>query len=311
MNAPLTVLYITGWCRSGSTIIGNILGEVPGVFHVGELHFLWTNATGKGSNSKCGCGAELLHCPVWSQILPIGRPAAMSPDQYGAIVAGRQQAWARTRHTRRILRRGLSSPDIRAHADLMTRVYHAVAEQADAQVIVDSTKIMGEAALLPHLAGVVPRYLHLVRDPRAVAQSWSRQKDYAYVMRAWTSTAYWSGCNLAAEAIRRRYPDQSMLLRYEDFIADPAAVTGALLRFCGAGGAASPVAGRTVDLHVNHTVTGNPDRFLTGRTEIRSRDDQWRAELRGRAKLATLALSWPLFGRYGYQYRPANHEEGR
>ena len=309
MTAPLTVLYITGWCRSGSTIIGNILGEVPGVFHVGELHFLWTNAVGSGSNNRCGCGVELPQCPVWSQILPIGRPAGMSAGQYAAIVTGRQRACARTRHTRRVLRRGLSSPDIRAHAELMTQVYHAVAEQTGARVIVDSTKIMGEAALLPHLAGLVPRYLHLVRDPRAVAQSWSRQKDYAYVMSAWASTAYWSGFNLAAEAISRRYPDRSMFLRYEDFIADPAAVTRALLRFSGAGDAADPVIGRTVDLHVNHTVTGNPDRFLTGRTEIRLRDDQWRVGLPCRARLATLALSWPLLGRYGYRYRAANDDE--
>ena len=33
----LTVLYITGWCRSGSTVLGNVLAEVPGVVHVGEL----------------------------------------------------------------------------------------------------------------------------------------------------------------------------------------------------------------------------------------------------------------------------------
>ena len=47
-DQQLTVLCITGWCRNGSTIIGNILGEVPGCFHVGELHFLWMNAAGRG-----------------------------------------------------------------------------------------------------------------------------------------------------------------------------------------------------------------------------------------------------------------------
>ena len=43
---PLEVLCITGWCRNGSTILGNILNEAPGFFHVGELHFLWKNAAG-------------------------------------------------------------------------------------------------------------------------------------------------------------------------------------------------------------------------------------------------------------------------
>ena len=59
---PLTILCITGWCRNGSTIIGNVLNEVPGVFHVGELHFLWKNSVGRGANSSCGCGLNLAKC---------------------------------------------------------------------------------------------------------------------------------------------------------------------------------------------------------------------------------------------------------
>ena len=35
------VLYILGWGRSGSTVLGNILGEVDGFFCAGELHYLW------------------------------------------------------------------------------------------------------------------------------------------------------------------------------------------------------------------------------------------------------------------------------
>jgi hypothetical protein len=43
MIRPVKVLSINGWCRNGSTIIGNLLNEVDGFFHVGELHFLWKN----------------------------------------------------------------------------------------------------------------------------------------------------------------------------------------------------------------------------------------------------------------------------
>ena len=138
---------------------------------------------------------------------------------------------------------GLVRPGIREHAALMTQVYHAVAEQVGARVIVDTTKTSGEAALLPHLKDVIPYYVHLVRDPRAVAQSWSRPKQYAYVMPSWKSTAYWHGFNLAARAVSRRHPDRSLLLRYEDFIADPAAAIEEVLRLCGADPAANPLRG--------------------------------------------------------------------
>jgi Sulfotransferase family len=300
--SPLTVLCITGWCRNGSTIIGNVLGEVPGVFHVGELHFLWKNAAGNGANNRCGCGAQLPSCPLWSQILPVGRPQGLSARDWADIVIARQRACARTRHTWRILRHGPRGDQAQAHAALMTEIYHAVAARTGARLIVDTTKIPGEAALLPHLDQISPYYVHLVRDPRAVAQSWSQEKEYCYIMPAGKSTAYWHGFNTASAAITRRYPDRSMFLRYEDFTADPAGTIGALLRLCGTDPQASPVQGRTVELHANHTVTGNPDRFLSGATVIRPTDNPWQSSLPTQAKLAVLAWSWPQFHRYGYRY---------
>jgi len=300
---PLTILCITGWCRNGSTIIGNVLNEVPGVFHVGELHFLWKNSVGRGANSSCGCGRHLTACPLWSEILPVGRPAGTSPEAHADEVIRRQRSCVRTRHTWRVLARGLDGPDIRAHAELMTGIYRATAERTGARVLVDTTKIPGEAALLPYLDGIETYFVHLVRDPRAVAQSWSQEKQYCYIMPARTSTAYWYGFNLAAAAIVRRHPQRSLVLRHEDFMADPAGTIDTLLRLCGLDPAANPVHGRTVELNANHTVTGNPDRFLTGPTVLRESDDSWRTALPAPAKLAATALSWPLFWRYGYRYR--------
>lgn len=301
-TSSLKILCITGWCRNGSTIIGNVLGEVPGVFHVGELHFLWKNAAGEGANNRCGCGSELTSCPLWSQILPLGRPADLSAQDWADAVVRRQRACVRTRHTWRVLGRGLHNDQIREHAALMSQTYHAIAERTGARLIVDTTKIPGEAALLSHLGAVTPYYVHLVRDPRAVAQSWSQEKDYCYIMPAGQSTAYWHGFNTASRAIVRRYPDRSLFLRYEDFTTDPAGTIEALLRLCGADPAANPVQGRTIELHTNHTVTGNPDRFLAGSTLIRDTDDSWQAGLSTSAKLAVLALSWPQFRGYGYRY---------
>lgn len=298
---PLKVLCITGWCRNGSTIVGNILNEVPGFCHVGELHFLWKNAAGKGANSLCGCGKTLTECEVWAPVAALGRPDGLDAAGYADLVIRRQLGCVRTRHTWRVLDRGLHNDEIRAHAELMTRTYHAVAERMAARVIVDTTKIPGEAALLPYLDGITPYYVHLVRDPRAVAHSWREPKQYVWAMSAWRSTAYWYGFNLASHAITWRHPQQSMFLRYEDFIADPAGTLDALLRLCDEDPAGNPVQGRTVELHTNHTVTGNPDRFRTGTTVIRERDDSWQTGLSGSAKLAAGVLSWPLSRRYGYR----------
>jgi len=299
---PLKVLCITGWCRNGSTIVGNVLNELPGFFHVGELHFLWKNAAGRGANNRCGCGRPLLQCAIWSQILPLGRPAGISAEAYADVVIARQRAFVRTRHTWRVLRRGLYCDGIREHADLMGQVYRAIAKRTGAAVLVDTNKIPGESALLSQLAGIESYYVHLIRDPRAVAGSWHQPKDYAYAMSASMSTAYWDGFNLAAAALTRCHSKRSLTVRYEDFIADPAAALTAMLRLCGTGSSVIPLQGRVIELGVNHTVTGNPDRFRSGTTVIRDADDSWKASLPTSAKLAATALSWPLFWRYGYRY---------
>lgn len=301
----MTVLCITGWCRNGSTIIGNILNEIPGVIHVGELHFLWKNAAGRGANSSCGCGLPLMECPFWSPIASLALPEGTSPGDFATEVVRRQRACVRTRHTWRVLRHGIDRVDLAEHAELMSRIYQAIAERSGAGIIVDTSKIPGEAALLDDMPGVRPYFVHLVRDPRAVAESWRQPKQYVYAMSAARSTAYWHGFNLASAAIVRRHRDRSLFVRYEDFIADPAATIDRLLRLCGASQAANPVRDRVVDLHPNHTVTGNPDRFLTGPTVLRAADDRWVAGLGWRARLAATVLGWPLFTRYGYRARAA------
>jgi len=304
---PLTVLCITGWCRNGSTILGNVLNEVPGFFHVGEIHFLWKNSSGLGVNNLCGCGATLPECPVWSAILPAGRPAGTAPAEHARNVMRRQRSAARTRHTWRIMRHGLNgkdpavAADLAEHVELMAGIYRAVAAQTGSRVLVDTTKIPGEAAVLPLLPGIRTVFVHLVRDPMAVSNSWRTPKDYVYTMPAGKNTAYWRAFNIASKAILRRYPKQSMLLRYEDFIADPAGTVDTLLRMCGADPAGNPVHGQTVTLHTNHTVTGNPDRFRHGETVIRPKDESWRTSLPRLARLSTAVVAWPMAWRYGYR----------
>src|SRR5689334_9575683 len=97
MSKP-RVLYITGWMRSGSTLLGNVLNELPGVLHVGELHYLWRNGVLKeGTNTQCGCGRDLTECDLWSSVLYANGTAEPAAAQRMAV---QQQRFLRTRHTR-------------------------------------------------------------------------------------------------------------------------------------------------------------------------------------------------------------------
>ena len=298
---PLTVLHVTGWCRSGSTLLGNVLNEIDGVVHVGELHYLWRNGVLRaGSNSSCGCRRELVDCPLWSSVLAAevgerGSLRALAPD-----IVRWQDARFRTRHTRRLLRSRGDDEATHGYLAAMAATYRAIQAATGARLIVDSSKFAAEAAALRHLEGVRPLALHMVRDPRAVAWSWHREKAYIGRRGALDSTWYWIGFNLAAEAVGRALPGASLLLRYEDFTADPEGSVRRLLELAGEPADRSPVRGRQVTLGGNHTVTGNPDRFLSGPVEVRAGDGAWRSRLPRRAALAATALALPWLRRYGY-----------
>lgn len=306
----LTVLYITGWCRSGSTVLGNVLAEVPGVVHVGELRFLWLNGVcGQGSNSQCGCGLPLTGCPLWAKVLEEVRPADRMLTEHARDVVSWQAA-CRTRHTWTVLRRLPANP----WPDTLAATYRAIAAQTGARVIVDSSKFASDAALLPH-TGITPAYVHLIRDPRAVAWSWLQPKRYTGRRGAIDSTWHWTGFNLAAEAVGRAHPHASLTMRYEDLTRSPRAAVSAVLDLIGPSlgpgigpgigqSVANPVgADGTVELGGNHTVTGNPNRFERGRTAI-TEDLRWPGRLSLRDRTLTTALALPLMRRYGYARRP-------
>ena len=310
------VLYIVGWGRSGSTIIDNLLGETEGFFSAGELGHVWQRGLIEGR--RCGCGEVLTDCELWSRVLR----AAFGEDYRNtldvqALVSARREA-VRVRHSWRLLQhtpgQPAGTPALDSYVSAVDRLYRAIAATTGARVIVDSTKRPSDAALLRLLPNVEAFYLHLVRDPRAVAYSWRRRKaqldrNRVVDMEAHgptSSTVSWLGWNLAAEVLRRRHDARrSLLLRYEDFVARPRPTAQRIVDLVGESPESLPFENdRTVRLGRNHTVSGNPDRFKTGSVNLRE-DTEWAAKQPRGDRLVTTMLALPLLHRYGYRLLPS------
>lgn len=300
----LRVLYITGWCRSGSTLLGNLLNELDGVLHVGELHYLWHNGVlGTGTNTMCGCGTPILRCPLWSAVLS---RMGHRPTQLAAEMIDAQQRLLRTRHIRFRLAearlRSVPPREVIVVLNRMAALYRTIARRAGAEVIVDSSKYPAEAAALCGRSDLDVRVLHLVRDPRATAQSWRRAKEYIPPMGVWRSASYWTAFNLASDRIGAAFPDRYLRLTYEQFTARPRESVEAVMRLAGVSGPAPVADDGSAVLGINHTVTGNPDRLRQG--PVRVAPDSFSAGQlpRAHAALAT-ALAAPALRRYGYGVR--------
>jgi hypothetical protein len=305
------VLYIAGFGRSGSTLLGNVLGSAPGFFSTGELHML-SRALARGTG--CGCGRRVEDCEVWSSVVAELRRNATWPAD-ADVVHRWQLAEARVVHTPRLLRVDRipsGRPMLDRYASLLGDEYRTIARVTGAKAIVDSSKTPADAAVLRLLEDVDPYVVHLVRDPRAVASSQRRNRPTLDAHRPdeemhrrglAESSARWVSINRLTDRVRARIGrERSMLVRYEDFAGAPEATARAVVSLVGEDATGLPFEDhRTVRLAPTHTVWGNRSRFLTGSVQIRS-DDAWRAD-GAAARWFVTSVTAPWLRAYGYRVR--------
>jgi hypothetical protein len=301
------VLYVVGLGRSGSTILSNSLGQIPGFFSGGELNFIWRHNVLE--NRLCGCGRPFRECPVWTRVMDqaFGGMDGVDPRAMMRL----QNLGTRTRHIPMMLTRGGRRSLAQRLEKLLIaygRLYEAIGAVTGSRVIVDSSKEPAHGFAMSMVPGVDFYALHLLRDPRAAAYSWSKKKpqpdtdtrDFMVRFSPAKSSALWDSWNASAEALWRRVPDRYLRLRYEDFVADPRECFEKILALVGEPDAGPPLVGeREVKLGVSHTVSGNPNRFETGAVELRT-DREWISSMKPRDKALVTALTLPLLKHYGY-----------
>jgi hypothetical protein len=308
-DTRLRVLFVGGLGRSGSTLLDRMLGQVDGVWPVGELVHLWER--GLKDNNLCGCGERFRDCPFWRRV---GEEAFGGWDALDvAEVLALKQAVDRNRHLARMYLPGLwprYRAQLRRYLGLLDRLYRAVGQVAGQPLLVDTSKHASHAYLLRRLPDLDLRVVHLVRDSRAVAFAWTKLVRRLEVADGETLMATthplrtslrWLAYNLLFHLLRR-LGVATLLLRYESLVRDPAAELARVLGHAGRPPGQDElrfVGDGWVELGPSHALAGNPMRFRRGRAPLRL-DDAWRGRLRRRHRLLTVATTWPLLLRYGY-----------
>ncbi len=298
------VLFVAGMHRSGTTLIARLLGGLAGFFCAGELHSIW-------SSRLCGCGQELDACPVWSAVLAVaGRDRPLDAQQMLALQSSIRSRPRQLAAMRRAAFSSESTLPAQRYADTMRRVFCAIQDVTGATTVVDSTKTPHYAYLTAKLARLEVYVLHIVRDPRAVAYSWSRAvPDPSKVtgrmgtVGPLASSARWTVWNGLIETMTRKAVcDRYLRVRYEDFAKEPAALVESVRGFMDLPKTRGPkfIDRHTVELSRDHTVSGNPGRFRSGPTRIEL-DDRWRTEMARRMRLLAMLPALPLMPHHGYR----------
>ncbi len=311
----MRAVFIGGSGRTGSTLVERLLGQLPGVCNVGEVVFLWERGLRRGE--RCGCGVPLPECPFWRKV---GERAFGGWDSFDLRrFLALKQSIDRNRFIPALAARsaganGEAMIRAREYAGTYAQLYRAVREVSGCPIVVDSSKHASLAFCLRASAGIDLRVVHVVRDSRAVAYSWTKRvrrpeadvavtdaQAYMDTFSPRKSAMVWNTLNIGFHLLAAR-GTATTLVRYEDFIAAPVSAMRALAEFAGTDPALSFMTAEHAALVPAHSASGNPMRFTAGRLPFRL-DDAWRTRL-GRADRALVtALTLPLLARYGYLRR--------
>jgi hypothetical protein len=320
------VLYVLGFARSGTTVLGNLLDQIDGLTHVGELFHLWQRIRRQRGN-LCGCGRPISQCEFWATVVKAALQdvwplVPSSADQLPRGFEGAQDGLRLERAYATQLRAVRGSAVVRAifsrlaggqhslaeYAQLTQALYRRAAAAAQARVIVDTSKLAKSVVYLRSMRGIDSYFVHIVRDPRGSVLSRQRKRALTVAGRVrlkarttFADSVRWMRVNAEAELFCRVLArDRYMRLPYEEFAAAPGEALRAITQFIGEPHADTGfLNGSSATLRLNHTVGGNRNRFQTGQITLRV-DNAWHKLLRRRDSLAIAAITAPALLRYRY-----------
>ncbi len=292
------VVYIAGYGRSGSTLLGRLLARSPSVVSLGEVARLFLVTRQEGS--PCGCGVPIGRCRVWGPVL----------ERFAGVPY--RDLW-RTQREHEALRfwsgrlRGTRGRATDSYLEMTGTILEGVRNGFGLEnlVLVDGSKTAFGAALRPlRLAehpGVDLRVVHLVRDSRGVLNSMklglNRDLEVGAARTApfarSRALAGWLSANAAAERARDAVGiERSVRIRYEDLVRDAGGEVARLAAFIGAG------PGRDGSVGEAHEIAAN--RMKHGPLVDEQADETWRTELAPWEVRLAQRVTGRMLSRYGY-----------
>jgi hypothetical protein len=310
------ILYIAGLPRSGSTILGCVLGRLPGTIFVGELAFFWRRFA---DGDMCTCGKPLPDCHFWSAVVgkafgPLTRDQARELDKLEQRVIRRLRAsgLAPVRWSTRWAKQ------IDVILEERSRLYETICDLAGVECIVDSGKEVAFGSMMARLDNISFSTIHIVRDPRGVAFSWQKQVRSDSEPRdmprspAVKTAARWMSSNLLVQLALKRLSDAYSRVRYEDLVAYPDDIARQIsYATASPAGSYDWANNRLQRANEYHLVGSNPGvrRHLGGDLRLRL-DEEWQTRLPRRQQRLVTAICGGLMAAYDYPLRVRHHLYG-
>lgn len=286
MSVAPPLIYVMGTARSGSTILGMLLGAAPGAAMVGELS--WAIRDGMQGNVTCSCGVAARACPVWG-------PALAAVESAGIDAAAAAAARDATDGHRAFPRAWFGRVD-RPAAPLWERTHdvllEALSRGTGSTTLIDTSKYAARALALSRRDPGV-RVICLTRSPAGLLRAFAKPNPTEQRPKGLVSAAaYYTAVLGCLRLARGRLGARVLDLTFEALLSDP---LGALRRIEAWSGLPLDAARRIVEagspLPPGHVLTGNR---LRREAAVRFRGDRDHDVTSARPGLARRATAFAL-----------------
>lgn len=301
----ITVVYIMGYGRSGSTFLDILLHNHPEIVSVGALSNFFDWAI---KDATCACDSEFSQCEFWGKICDNFCANGQNQDSLR-----KEQLMVESRaNFIKLLRDELPASLTSKYGTVMRDLFESIAKSSGKSFIVDSSKsareVVGRAYALARYTSLDVKLIHLVRDVRGVI--WSvmkgpgspeRSQPNSILLRALKSTVGWILANIACLYITRRLGDHAVLvMRYENLVSNPEKEITRIGNFLEID--VKELVQRIeskASFTVGHNLGGNRLRF-SDQITIKP-DYEWQYRLPLIYKIGSWLLAWPLEKRFEYR----------
>lgn len=308
-NDPVSVVYVIGTGRSGTTLLDTILSNHPSMYGAGELALLANDDL--YHRVYCPCGKPVNDCTFWQSVVEewFDRAGLMDLSDHDRV--RRPFEGPRIHGLSRLMREKLfGSPAFLEYSRQTTELYRAIRTVSGRPTIVDSSAIPMRALALSLMPEIDLKLIHIVRDGRGVA--WSLKKGLREDQKAgigtseqprpvWRSALTWIAYNMLSSWVCRQVPrGRSHFCRYEDLSVNTEPVLRGIADFLGLD--FSDIIARLAtggSLKVGCTFGGNRMR-MSGEVRLRL-DTDWKQKLSPKEQRTLSRMCGWLMRKYGYQ----------
>ena len=304
-----TVVYTVGTSHCGSTAFALYFARHLAIVTTGECY---PNAKVRRRRAAlehhCSCGQPLRTCSLWCRVRKnLSREGLVADDvtchmDYEPLTP----LWRRVcgYHPSPVKLLVSNIVDLvrwraikRAHAANLVFYRSLLHYKPSAQVVLDTTKRMSRLWYLSRSGLFDMRVICLVRDPRGFAATLRRRGVADHEEAA----NQWKHCYECIPVLLDRLgvpEDHRLVVRYEDFAANPAAVRGRIEEWLGLPQTELPA---IIDTRSVHVIGNRIARLPSLTIHVRER---WREELDAASQAAILRVCGETAARYGYASSP-------